>query len=156
MRGCVLTSLIYMQLSNFPSTTCWRDYLFPIVYSCLLCWRLIDWGVWVYFWALFFWHQYFELLFLFDAPEIFPRWTIHYRKCGMSEKDVFPLQSEKRAIMNGQVRKGGLARFSSTGTFSSRQMASGILKIWNCFKEVSDSLKNIHASWPDDSGVRDS
>ena len=40
--GCVLTSLIYMQLSNFPSTTCWRDCLFPILYSCLLCRRLID------------------------------------------------------------------------------------------------------------------
>ena len=42
LYGCVLTSLIYMQLSNFPSTTCWRDCLFPIWYSCLLCWRLID------------------------------------------------------------------------------------------------------------------
>ena len=42
VRGCVLTSLIYMWLSNFPSTTCWRDCLFPIVYSCLLCQRLID------------------------------------------------------------------------------------------------------------------
>ena len=39
--ACVLTSLIYMWLSNFPNTTCWRDCLFPIVYSCLLCWRLI-------------------------------------------------------------------------------------------------------------------
>ena len=39
---CVLVSLIYMQLSSFPSTTCWRDCLFPILYSCLLCWRLID------------------------------------------------------------------------------------------------------------------
>ena len=38
---CVLTSLIYMWLSNFPNTTCWRDCLFPIVYSCLLCWRVI-------------------------------------------------------------------------------------------------------------------
>ena len=30
---CVLTSLIHMQLSNFPSTTCWRDFVpfdFPI------------------------------------------------------------------------------------------------------------------------------
>ena len=34
-------------------------------------------------------------------------------------------------------------------------MDSEILKIWNCFKEVSDSLKNIHASRPDDSGVRE-
>ena len=34
---CVLTSLIYKQLSNFPNTTCWRDGLFPIVYPCLLC-----------------------------------------------------------------------------------------------------------------------
>ena len=42
VRGCVLTSLIYRQLSNFPSTTCWGDGLFPILYSCLLCWRLID------------------------------------------------------------------------------------------------------------------
>ena len=40
--GSVLTSLIYMWLSSFPNTTCWRDYLFSIVYSCLLCQRLID------------------------------------------------------------------------------------------------------------------
>ena len=40
--GCVLVSLIYMHLSSFPSITCWRDCLFPIFYSCLLCWRLID------------------------------------------------------------------------------------------------------------------
>ena len=40
--GCVLASLIYMWLSNFPNTTFWRDYLFSIVYSCLLCQRLID------------------------------------------------------------------------------------------------------------------
>ena len=41
--GCVLTSLIYIQLSKFPSITYWRSRLFPILYSCLLCWRLIDW-----------------------------------------------------------------------------------------------------------------
>ena len=40
--GCVLTSLIYTQLSNFPSTTCWEEGIFPILYSYLLCWRLID------------------------------------------------------------------------------------------------------------------
>ena len=40
--GCVLTSLIYMWLSSFSNTTCWRDCLFSIVYSCLLCRRLID------------------------------------------------------------------------------------------------------------------
>ena len=38
--GTVLTSLIYMQLSNFPYTTCWRDCIFSIIYSHLLCWRL--------------------------------------------------------------------------------------------------------------------
>ena len=38
---CVLVSLISMQLSSFPSTTYWRDCLFPILYSCLLCGRLI-------------------------------------------------------------------------------------------------------------------
>ena len=49
--GCVLTSFICMGLSSFPNTTCWRDYLFIIVYSCLLFWRLtVD--AWVYFWAL--------------------------------------------------------------------------------------------------------
>ena len=42
MWGCVPTSLICMQLSYFPSTTCWKDCLFSIVYSCLLCQRLID------------------------------------------------------------------------------------------------------------------
>ena len=45
-------SLIYMQLSSFPNTTCWRDCLFSIVYSCLLCQSLLTIGVWVYFWTL--------------------------------------------------------------------------------------------------------
>ena len=40
--GCVLVSLIYMQLSSHPSTTCWSNCLFPILYSCLFCQRLID------------------------------------------------------------------------------------------------------------------
>ena len=38
----ILTSLIYIQLSNFPSITCWRDCLLLIVYSCLLSLRLFD------------------------------------------------------------------------------------------------------------------
>ena len=40
--GCVLVTLIYMQLSNLPSTICWIDCLFPILCSCLPCQRLID------------------------------------------------------------------------------------------------------------------
>ena len=39
--GCVLISLVYKQLSTFPSTACWRDHLFPILYLCL-CWKLTD------------------------------------------------------------------------------------------------------------------
>ena len=31
-----------MRLSTFPSSTYWRDYLFSMVYSYLLCYRLID------------------------------------------------------------------------------------------------------------------
>ena len=31
-----------MELSSFPSSTYWRDCLFSILYSCLLCHRLID------------------------------------------------------------------------------------------------------------------
>ena len=42
VRRCVLTSLMCMWLSNFSNTTCWRDFLFPSVYSCLLCWGLTD------------------------------------------------------------------------------------------------------------------
>ena len=41
-RKHVLTSSIYMQQSNFPSTVYWRDCLFPSVYSHLLYWLLID------------------------------------------------------------------------------------------------------------------
>ena len=44
--GCVLTSLICRQLSNFPST------IFSIIYSYHLCWRLTV-GGWVYFWVLY-------------------------------------------------------------------------------------------------------
>ena len=39
---CVLTSVICMLLSNFPSTACWRYCLFPIVYSWFFCCRLTD------------------------------------------------------------------------------------------------------------------
>ena len=40
--GYVLILLICMQLSRFPSSTCWKDCLFPILCSCLLRQRLID------------------------------------------------------------------------------------------------------------------
>jgi len=49
--GCIL-SWIYMRLSNFPNTPCWGNCLFPIVYSCILCWRLIDCGYMSFFWAV--------------------------------------------------------------------------------------------------------
>ena len=35
----VLVSFFYKWLTSFPSTTCERDCLFSIVYSCLLCRR---------------------------------------------------------------------------------------------------------------------
>ena len=41
VRQC-FNSLFYMELSSFPSTTYWRDCLFSIIYSCLLCHRLMD------------------------------------------------------------------------------------------------------------------
>ena len=41
--GCVLVSFMCMQLSRFPgSNSCWIDWLFPILSSCLPCVRLID------------------------------------------------------------------------------------------------------------------
>ena len=42
MWGCVLISFIYMLLSSFPTTICWRDCLFFTIYSFLLCHRLIE------------------------------------------------------------------------------------------------------------------
>ena len=38
----VLILFLYIHLSSFLKTTYWRDHLFPIVYSYLLCHRLID------------------------------------------------------------------------------------------------------------------
>ena len=38
----ILISFFYMQPSNFPSITYWRDCLFSTVYSFLFCYRLID------------------------------------------------------------------------------------------------------------------
>ena len=35
----VIILLIYMWLSSFPNTTCWRDCLHSMVYSCLLYWN---------------------------------------------------------------------------------------------------------------------
>ena len=71
--GYVLVLLIYMHLSSFPSSTWWRDCLFPILYSCLLCQRLINhkclglcytvlkfyfynprvWGIFPFLWIIF-------------------------------------------------------------------------------------------------------
>ena len=42
MWGCVLPSLIYMLLSSFPNSICLRDSLFSLVYSWLLCQKLMD------------------------------------------------------------------------------------------------------------------
>ena len=50
--GCVLTSLVYVWLSSFSNTTCWRDCLFPILYSCLPCQRLMDCRCVGLFWVL--------------------------------------------------------------------------------------------------------
>ena len=36
------SNFIYVKLSRFLSTTCWRDFLFYIAYSSLICCRLLD------------------------------------------------------------------------------------------------------------------
>ena len=42
--GSVLTSLICIQLSKFHNTNYWRYCLFSVVYSWLLCRRLVHWS----------------------------------------------------------------------------------------------------------------
>ena len=42
-----------MLLSSFPSTTCWRDCLYSIGYSFLLCQRLVGPTFVVHFWVLY-------------------------------------------------------------------------------------------------------
>ena len=36
------SSFIFLHLFSFPNTTYWRDYLYPIVCSCLPCYILFD------------------------------------------------------------------------------------------------------------------
>ena len=50
----VLVSFFYKWLTSFPSTTCKRDYLSSIVYSCLLCQDKVSIGAWIYLWAFYF------------------------------------------------------------------------------------------------------
>ena len=54
VRECSSFSFSFsnMYLSSFPSTMYWRDYLFSIVQSCLLCHQLTI-GAWVYFWDFY-------------------------------------------------------------------------------------------------------
>ena len=47
-------SLFYSWLSSFTSTTCWTTSFFIHCIFFPLCHRLIDQGVWVYFWAFYF------------------------------------------------------------------------------------------------------
>ena len=63
VRECS-NSFFYMLLSSFPSTTYWRDCLFSIVYSCLLCWRSIDHDMGIYFWALYSFPLAYVLVFM--------------------------------------------------------------------------------------------
>ena len=42
--GCFLVSLIYVWFSIYPRITCWKVCLFSILYSCILCERLIHCG----------------------------------------------------------------------------------------------------------------
>ena len=52
--GYAPVSLIYMQLFSFPTTTLWKDCLFPILHSGLLCQRLIDhWCLGLFLGSLF-------------------------------------------------------------------------------------------------------
>ena len=53
IRECSIP-FFYIQLSNFPSTTYWRDCLFSIVYSCLIYHRLIDHRCMGLFWGSLF------------------------------------------------------------------------------------------------------
>ena len=66
-RHGVLISFLYMQLSSFPRTTYWKDYLLSVVYSCLLCHRYtcLSWSFLSPFhWSIFlFACQYHALLF---------------------------------------------------------------------------------------------
>ena len=40
VREC--SNFTHLHVASFPRTTYWRDCLFSVVYSCLLCHRLID------------------------------------------------------------------------------------------------------------------
>ena len=51
--GCVKTSLIYMWLSSFPNTACWRDCIIPLHSLTSSCQRLTDSRCTVYFWGLY-------------------------------------------------------------------------------------------------------
>ena len=45
--------ILYKWLTSFPSTTCQRDCLFSIVYSCLLVEDKVTTGSWIYLWAFY-------------------------------------------------------------------------------------------------------
>ena len=49
----VLISLFYMKVCSYPTTIYWRDWLFSIVWSCLLCHKLIDHRYVSLFWAFY-------------------------------------------------------------------------------------------------------
>ena len=50
----VLVPLFYMQLTSFPSTVCYRDCLFSIVYFVSFVTDKVSIGAWIYFWAFYF------------------------------------------------------------------------------------------------------
>lgn len=55
MKGCLLTSLIYRWLPNFPNITCWRD-IFLLYVLASFAENYLTVVEWAYFWALSFVH----------------------------------------------------------------------------------------------------
>ena len=86
--GCVLTSLIYMQLSSFPNTTCWRDFLHCILLPPL---SKINWpyacgfisGLSILFhWSMCLFFFFKDLLLIYFICYFWLRWVL-VAACGM-------------------------------------------------------------------------
>ena len=70
--GSVIIWFFCKWLSSFPSTTYWRNFLFSIVYSCVLCHRLVEHKCLGLFLGFLFCSIY--LYFCFCASTILFRW----------------------------------------------------------------------------------
>ena len=86
--GCILISLIYMQMSIFPAPFAEETVLFPSYVFASFVKEYLTIGFWIYFWALYYMFHWSICLFLYQYLTVLITIALWY--CLMSQRVTSP------------------------------------------------------------------